>query len=100
MPKATKYVFDLDDLTKVLIREAGLAEGKWRLYVEFGLGVSHFASSTANDEVAPGVVAVLKQVGIVEADEVVPGLTVDAATGESILAGIKEGGALEEGEES
>jgi hypothetical protein len=52
MATPLQYGFDLAELTKALIKEQGIHDGKWMVAFEFSFGVGLFGVSPA--EVAPG----------------------------------------------
>jgi hypothetical protein len=80
MPAANQYTFKHKELLTLLVKEAGLHEGRWRLTMNFGFGAGNFGPT--DEEMNPGSVVVVNWVGLqkVEPTEVSPSaLTVDAA---------------------
>ena len=78
MPEANQYVFSNRELLEVLIKQAGVHEGRWVLMANFGFTAANFGQ--AEDSVAPGAALVIQQMGIQRAVLGTPdGMTVDAA---------------------
>jgi hypothetical protein len=78
MPEANQYVFAHKELTEMMIKKAGLHEGKWMLLVNFGFAAINGGPSP--DQVMPTAVAAIQTIGIQKATpDSPPALVVDAA---------------------
>jgi len=49
MAKPTQYTFALDEVAKLMIKEAGLHEGRWTLGIEFGIAVGAMGQGPDKD---------------------------------------------------
>jgi hypothetical protein len=78
MPEANQYTFTNKELLALLMKQAGVREGKWMLLTNFGFGASHLGPSP--DKMAPGAFAIINHMGIQRAGPEVPEeMTIDAA---------------------
>jgi len=78
MPEPTQYMFKHRELVEVMIKHAGIHEGKWVLSVNFGLAAIN--SGPNEDEVVPTAMVPVQGIGILRAPDGAPrGLVVDAA---------------------
>jgi hypothetical protein len=78
MPEANQIVFDHKELIELLVKKAGVHEGRWMLLVMFGFGPGNFGPTS--DQMTPGVVVAVQKVGIQRATPEIPlEMTVDAA---------------------
>lgn len=78
MPEADAYTFTHKELVALLIRRAGVSEGKWMLQVNFGFTAGNFGAN--EEDVSPGGIMLINKVGITRAKEGAPGsLVVDAS---------------------
>ena len=78
MPEATQYLFSNKELLEVLIKQAGVHEGRWLLMANFGFSAGNFGPT--NDQMSPGGVVVVNQMGILRAaPETPPEMALDAA---------------------
>lgn len=78
MPEANQYMFNHRELTTLLIKEAGLHEGRWIVSLNFGLSGGNFGPTP--EQMAPGAVLAVLQVGIQRAlPETPEGMVVDAS---------------------
>lgn len=83
MPEANQYLFSHKELLELLVKKAGVHEGKWMIMANFGFSPGNFGPSP--DQMAPGTVVVLLQVGIQRATPETPDpMTIDAATSNPI----------------
>src|SRR5271169_4588225 len=62
MPEANQYLFSNKELLELLIKQAGVHDGRWVLMTNFGIGPGNFGASP--EQVAPGVAVVINQMGI------------------------------------
>jgi hypothetical protein len=78
MPEATSYMFKHKELLEMLIKKAGLHQGRWILAVNFGFSGGNMGPNP--EEVSPGAVVAVLGIGIAQAQpDSPPGLTLDAA---------------------
>ncbi len=78
MPEANQYTFKHREIVQLLIKEAGIHEGKWFLMVSFGFAPGNFGPDA--EQLSPGTVVAVNQIGISKAvDGVPPEILVDAA---------------------
>jgi hypothetical protein len=62
MPEANQYLFTHKELLELLIKQAGLHEGKWMLTANFGFSAANFGPSP--DQISPGAVVAILSMGI------------------------------------
>lgn len=78
MPEVNQYIFTHKEILETLIKRAGVHEGKWTIMANFGLSAGTFGPSA--DQMYPGAVVVILQLGIQRAAPETPEpMTVDAA---------------------
>jgi len=78
MPEVNQYVFTHRELTEMMVKQAGLHEGKWMLLVSFAFAAVN--GGPAPDQLMPSAVAGVQSVGIQRAmPDSPPSLIVDAA---------------------
>lgn len=78
MPEPSQYVFKHRELVEIMIKRAGVHEGKWMLLANFGLAAVN--SGPNEDEIMPTAVVPLQSLGIQRAAPDSPkSLVVDAA---------------------
>lgn len=78
MPEANQYLFKHQEVLELLIKKAGLHEGKWQLIVAFGFTPANMG--TTDDQVVPGVAVGIQNIGLLKAQPESPkALTADAA---------------------
>lgn len=78
MPEANQYSFSNRELLELLIKKAGVHEGKWVLMATFGFGAANFGPTP--DKMAPGAFTVINNIGIQRATAESPEeMTADAS---------------------
>jgi hypothetical protein len=79
MAEASQFTFSLKEVTKALIKEQRLHEGKWVIALEFGLGAGLFGPEP--NELRPSALVAVQKVLLARHPEKAPlhGLVVDAA---------------------
>ncbi len=78
MPEASQYLFTNKELLELLIKEAGVREGRWVLMATFGIAPGNYGPSP--DQMSPGTVVAINQMGIQLAGADTPeGMGMDAA---------------------
>lgn len=80
MADPTQFTWRHKELVELLVKEAGLHEGRWWLMVNFAMGPGNFGPS--EEQINPGMVVGIGSIGIQREmpDQKAPsGLVVDAA---------------------
>jgi hypothetical protein len=78
MPEVNQYMFTHKELLEMLIKQAGVHEGKWTILANFGFSAGNVGPSP--EELSPGAVVAVLQMGIQRASPDTPeAMTVDAA---------------------
>lgn len=76
MPEVSQYTFSLREITEILVKQQGLHEGIWGLYVRFGLGASNVGESAA--QIQPAAIVPIVEIGLQKFDKET-NISVDAA---------------------
>ncbi len=76
MAEASQYTFDFKEVTEALLKKAGIHEGLWGIYIEFGLAASNVGPTEG--ELFPTALVPVKKIGI-QRFEKENNLSVDAA---------------------
>ena len=78
MAEPDRYVFTYTEIVEALIKKQGLHEGRWAIYMEFGIGGANAGPS--EEQAVPAAIVPVLKVGLqrVPADSTIPGAT-DAA---------------------
>jgi hypothetical protein len=81
MAEPTQFTFNWHEVTKALIKQQNLHEGRWVLGLEFGLGAGLFAQAPEGHELVPGAMLAVQKVQLTKHPENLPvhSLVVDAA---------------------
>jgi hypothetical protein len=78
MPEANQYTFTHQELVELMVKVAGVHEGKWTLAVQFIFTATSGGEDA--DSIVPGAFAGIAQLGIQRAPvDAINNLTVDAA---------------------
>ena len=78
MPEANQYTFSNKELLALLMKEAGVREGRWMLMANFGVSPGSIGPSP--EQVSPGVAIFIGHIGISKAQPDTPeAVTLDAA---------------------
>jgi hypothetical protein len=78
MPEANQYLFPHKELLEMMIKKAGVHEGRWIVMANLGFSPGNFGPSP--DQMSPGAAMAILQMGIQRAPpEVPPEMIVDAA---------------------
>jgi len=89
MPEVNQYVFSNKELLELLIKQAGVREGKWILLANFGFNAGNFGPTP--DQATPGALVVIQQIGIQRAAVDTPeSMSLDAAVVNPASGGQKE----------
>lgn len=70
MPEANQHLFTNKELLELLVKRAGVREGRWILMANFGIGPVNLGPPA--DLMAPGLAVVIGQIGIQRAQENTP----------------------------
>jgi hypothetical protein len=78
VPEANQFLFKNKELLEILVKQAGVHEGRWALMAVFNFGAANVGPSP--DQLTPGAIVGLAQLGIQRAVAETPvEITVDAA---------------------
>jgi len=80
MPEVNQYMVKPKELVELIIKSAGIREGRWWLVSTFGVSPGNFGATP--DEAMPGMAFALQSIGIqreIPGTPAPPGLVVDAA---------------------
>lgn len=78
MPEINQYTFSHRELLELLIKKADVHEGKWAIMMSFGFSAGNFGP--APDQMSPGAIVVVTNVGIQRATSDAPEeIVLDAA---------------------
>ena len=78
MGEATNYTFGFQELAEILVKQQGITEGLWGIYVEFGLGAANINIAPGEKALAPAAINIVQKIGIQKFPEA-NNLTVNAA---------------------
>ena len=79
MPQATRQIaYSLKEIAEVLVKDQGIHDGIWGIYVKFGLSATNINNASMQNEMFPAAVVPVVELGIQRFEEA-NALTVDAA---------------------
>jgi hypothetical protein len=78
MAEVKSYVFDYKEVAEALIRQHGIHEGVWGIYMEFGILGTNITSGPPEERTIPAAIVPVLKIGIQRFDQP-NSLTVDAA---------------------
>jgi hypothetical protein len=78
MAEAQNYVFTYKEIATALVKQQGLHEGLWAVYVEFGIGAANLPAGPNPEIIVPAAIVPIVKMGIQRAPQP-NSLTVDAA---------------------
>lgn len=79
MAEAKNYVFGHRELAEILVKQQGIHEGLWGVYVEFGFAATNVSDpNTAEKTFTPAAISLIQKIGIQQFPEP-SNLTVNAA---------------------
>jgi len=78
MAEMNSIIFNYKEVVEALIKQQGIHEGIWALYVEFGLTAANVGVDDSGNNFAPAAIVPLQKFGIIRADKV-SNISVDAA---------------------
>lgn len=70
MPEVNQIFFNHKELLELLIKKSDVHEGKWTLAINFGFNAGNFGPSP--DQLSPGAIVAVTQVGIARAPAETP----------------------------
>ena len=79
MGESKTIVFEYEEVITALIKQQGIHEGVWALYLQFGLQVGNINVGSPEGKQVPGVIIPIMQIGIEKTSEKATGIFVDAA---------------------
>lgn len=74
MPEPNQFMWTHKELVTLLVKEAGIHEGRWWLNLNMGMAAGNFGP--AEDQISPGVVVAISGIGI---QKEAPGQTAPSA---------------------
>jgi hypothetical protein len=72
-----KYVYDFKEVTEALLRQEGISDGLWNVYIEFGIAAANMGPTP--QDIRPAAIVPIMKIGIVQTNDR-SNLTVDAST--------------------
>ncbi len=78
MAEADRYIFTYKEIAEALVRQQGIHEGLWGVYVEFGIAAANVGSTPESNDVVPAAIVPVQKLGLQRFPEA-NNLTVDAA---------------------
>lgn len=78
MAESRNYIFSYKEIAEALVKQQGIHEGIWGIYVEFGIGAANIGSTPESNDAVPAAIVPIQRMGIQRFDEAT-NLTVDAA---------------------
>ncbi|HYW43662.1 MAG TPA: hypothetical protein VE959_12450 [Bryobacteraceae bacterium] len=78
MPETKNYVFEHTELAEILVKNLGIHEGFWGIYIEFGLKGANVPVGPDSRIILPAAISFVQKIGIQRFDEP-NSLSVDAA---------------------
>jgi hypothetical protein len=86
MPEVKNYVFEHTELAEILIKQLGVHDGLWGVYIEFGFGAANVPTTPDAKTITPAGLNFVNKIGIQKFDTP-NNLTVDAAHVNPIQSG-------------
>lgn len=77
MPEARQIIFSYRELAEALVKQQGIHEGLWGLYVEFAIAAANANGPEGN--IVPTAIVPVQRMGIQRYDQEIEDFTVDAA---------------------
>lgn len=78
MPEARQITFTYREIAEALIKQHGIHEGLWGVYLEFGIAGANINTVPDSDDVIPSAIVPVQKLGLQRFDRA-NNLTVDAA---------------------
>jgi hypothetical protein len=78
MAEARQFIFTYPEIAEALVKQQGIHEGLWGVYVEFGIAAANIGTTPESDDAIPAAIVPIQKMGIQRFDEP-SNLTVDAA---------------------
>lgn len=78
MAEARQFTFTYPEIAEALVKQQGIHEGLWGVYVEFGIAGANVGSTPESNDAVPAAIVPIQRMGIQRFDEA-SNLTVDAA---------------------
>jgi len=78
MPEAQQFIFTYRDIAEALVKQQGIHEGLWGIYVEFAIAAANIGTTPEGNDTVPAAIVPIQKIGIQRFDEA-NSLTVDAA---------------------
>lgn len=78
MAQPNQFTFDFKELATALVKEQGIHEGLWGVYIEFGFTATNLNTDPSQVSLTPAVINIVQKIGIQRFAES-NNLTIDAA---------------------
>lgn len=78
MAEADRYTFGYKEVAEALVKQQGIHEGLWGVYVEFAIAAANLGSAPESNDLVPTAIVPVQRMGIQRFPEA-NNLTVDAA---------------------
>jgi hypothetical protein len=78
MAEAARYVYSYKEIAEALVKQQGIHEGLWGIYMEFGIAGANISPGPSEDQLVPAAIVPILKVGL-QRFEKPSALTVDAA---------------------
>jgi phosphohistidine swiveling domain-containing protein len=73
MAEATQFIYSLEEVAKLLVKDQKLTTGKWVIGFEFGIMVGNFgADQSADGNIHPGTMVTIQKVTLAIAPDDIP----------------------------
>lgn len=69
MPEVKHMTFEHREVVKCLLDKAGISDGIWMLYIEFGIAGANIGTSPEKKDICPTAVVPILKIGIQRSDE-------------------------------
>jgi creatinine amidohydrolase/Fe(II)-dependent formamide hydrolase-like protein len=77
MAEADRFTFTYKEIAEALVKQQGIHEGLWGVYVEFGIGAANVGTMPESNDVVPAAIVPVQKIGLQRFPEA-NNLTVDA----------------------
>lgn len=64
MPEAQNFVFDHKEIAEALIKQHGIHDGLWGVYIEFGIAGANINQGPTEDNLLPAAIVPVLKIGI------------------------------------
>jgi len=78
MADADRYTFTYKEIAEALVKQQGIHEGLWGIYVEFAIAAANVGATPEGNDLVPAAIVPVQKMGLQRFPEA-NNLTVDAA---------------------